>query len=383
MSKVHITLVGGQPAPVYHGIVACQPDYVIYVCSRSDVSKQTADVLREVLNEIPSKCTFLHPTDPLQIKLFAEALASQFKNDDVTVNISSGLKSWSHWFGIVFEKMSNAAVVYIDQNNVLWNYKTMQPSYNVVFDMHKLFMLYGNPLENYTPFSAYTKEDFDAIHTIEVCRRNNFTDFNQLTTVLPKGISSQVKNQVQGRYVLPNNESWVSWNKKLLDGMQEVCLCIVNKSRTRCLSERIVSPHAVNLVFSAGWFECKVARILSRWRNAKEIYVNCRFPYKPLLDKNEVDIIINTGAKILFVECKTQIFDTTAIDKFRSVVKGYGGTASKGMFVTDAEMSELAKVKCKEHGILTFSLQDEHEGKSVEEAITALLDAELYNINAR
>jgi hypothetical protein len=111
--------------------------------------------------------------------------------------------------------------------------------------------------------------------------------------------------------------------------------------------------------------------------------MNCHFPFKEGVDKNEVDIIIDTGTKILFVECKTQIHDTTAIEKFRSVIKGYGGTASKGLFVTDAKMTEIALAKCKEHGILTFSLQDEHAGKSTEEAIVALLDAELYNINAR
>ena len=111
--------------------------------------------------------------------------------------------------------------------------------------------------------------------------------------------------------------------------------------------------------------------------------MNCHFPFVEGIDKNEVDIIINTGTKILFVECKTQIHDTTAIEKFRSVIKGYGGTASKGLFVTDAKMTDIAKAKCKEHGILTFSLQDEHEGMTNEEAIAALLDEELYNINAK
>lgn len=33
MSRVHITLVGGQPAPVYHGIVATKPDKVVFIYS--------------------------------------------------------------------------------------------------------------------------------------------------------------------------------------------------------------------------------------------------------------------------------------------------------------------------------------------------------------
>lgn len=31
MTKVHITLVGGQPAPVYNGIVAMNSDKVVYI----------------------------------------------------------------------------------------------------------------------------------------------------------------------------------------------------------------------------------------------------------------------------------------------------------------------------------------------------------------
>ena len=111
--------------------------------------------------------------------------------------------------------------------------------------------------------------------------------------------------------------------------------------------------------------------------------MNCHFPYRSNLDKNETDIIVNTGPKILFVECKTQITHNTDIDKFRSVIKGYGGTGSKGLFVTDAKMTDMAKQKCNENGILTFSLQDEHLGMSNEQALILLLESELFNINAK
>ena len=65
------------------------------------------------------------------------------------------------------------------------------------------------------------------------------------------------------------------------------------------------------------------------------------------------------------------------------MIKGYGGTASKGLFVTDAKMSDMARNKCKEQGILTYSFQDEHHGMSDLEAITDLLNKELYNINTK
>jgi hypothetical protein len=282
----------------------------------------------------------------------------------------------------VFEKQPNATVVYMDQNNVLWNYRTMEASADFEFDMHTLFRLYRNPLDNYTLFSEYTEDDFNAISQIESCRVFNYDDFNKLTTVVPKYVQKKIRTNAVGEQHLLASKSYVIWEKNLPDGIQSVELCIYDENEDY-VKEVIKAPHAVELAFFAGWFECKVAKLLSSWNHARKIYMNCHFPFKEGVDKNEVDIIIDTGTKILFVECKTQIHDTTAIEKFRSVIKGYGGTASKGLFVTDAKMTEIALAKCKEHGILTFSLQDEHEGKSVEEAIAALLDAELYNINAR
>ena len=74
--------------------------------------------------------------------------------------------------------------------------------------------------------------------------------------------------------------------------------------------------------------------MLSSWEYAKEIIMNANFPYKNNNPKNEIDIIVNTGNRLLFVECKTQINDITDIDKFRTAVKNYGGMGCKALFIT-------------------------------------------------
>ena len=45
MRKVHITLIGGQLAPVYIGICAAKPDKIVYVYS--SVSKSQMDVIQK------------------------------------------------------------------------------------------------------------------------------------------------------------------------------------------------------------------------------------------------------------------------------------------------------------------------------------------------
>lgn len=138
------------------------------------------------------------------------------------------------------------------------------------------------------------------------------------------------------------------------------------------------------MVFNSGWFEYKVAKLLSSWDKAKEVCLNCHFPSKQKSDKNEVDIIVNTGTKLLFVECKTQINRITDIDKFRSVVKTYGGMGSKGLFVTKEKFSDSAREKCAENAILSFSFVDaENWNLELGKALTLLLDNELFNINTK
>ena len=85
-----------------------------------------------------------------------------------------------------------------------------------------------------------------------------------------------------------------------------------------------------------------------------KIIVNCIFKTKTDAVKNEVDIIVNAGRKLIFVECKTQVFNTPDIDKFASVVRTYGGLGSKALFVTNTPMKAEAQEKCDEKGITTY-----------------------------
>lgn len=380
--KVHITLVGGQPAPVYHGIVATQPDKVVFIYSES--SRDVVEKVRCEIHIAEDEQKPLDTTDPHLIMERAKALAEKYKEDEVTLNISSGLKSWSHLFGRVFDSMPNASVVYMDQNNVLWNYRTMERKTDFVFDMDVLFRLYGNRLENHKRLTDYTEEDLNALDKIKNIRLFNVPDFNKLTATLNDKQQNILRNQNSGKFDLMANgsQSYVEWEKTTKDSIGFVRIFLAKKNG-KSQEVTFESENAVELAFNSGWFEFEIATLLSKWTKAKSVYLNCHFPFKPKVDKNEVDIIVNTGTKILFVECKTQITHTTDIDKFRSVVKGYGGTGSKGLFVTDARMSDVARKKCEEHGLLSFSLQDDHLGMSHEKALALLLDSELFNINTK
>lgn len=375
MKKVHITLVGGQPAPVYYAIKNTNPEHIVYIYSYR--SKKDLDRLKTEI-DIPSEDILLDPTDPKKIKDCALKLAEKYSKDEVDVNITSGLKSWTYWFGVIFDKETNATILYVDQNNNIWNYSTMELT-QFDIDVNAQFRLYGNSIDNnYTDLKVYTQKDYDEIPKIEDIRKFDYDTFNHLTILLSKSQENELKNK-RGEGKFEYGGSKLEWSR-VTNNMK----FSLTKKNGRSKSITLSSEHIFDLVFNSGWFEVKVAKILSQWAKAKNIYLNCKFPLKQGVDKNEVDIIVNTGVKLLFVECKTQINSSTDIDKFRSVIKTYGGMASKGLFITESKMSDLHENKCEEHRIKPFSLTNDF--LSSEQTIKLLfnmLDTEIDIINAR
>lgn len=378
--KVHITLVGGQAAPVYSGIIATNPDRVVFIYSNR--TKKYVELVKNEISVISDDQPPLDEVNPYEIIERANSLAEKYKDDDVTLNISSGLKSWSHLFGKVFDAMSNATIIYLDQNNNLWNYKTLKSSPVKQIEIFTLFRLYDNPLTKYRRFDEYTKNDEQVISDIEKIRKVNYEEFNSLTAVLDSKKSRALKNNDYGTFESsnPRSNSYAEWIKTTPEELGFVRLFIKGRGSDE---KKLESEHVIELVFNSGWFEYKIAKMLSSWRQVNGIYLNCVFPLKPEKAKNEVDIIVDAGGKILFVECKTQITKVTDVDKFKTVKDTYGGTGSKGLFVTDAVMDPEIKKKCDDLRILTFSLQENHRGLSKVQALIALLESNFMDINER
>ena len=122
------------------------------------------------------------------------------------------------------------------------------------------------------------------------------------------------------------------------------------------------SQNLFDILFNNGWFELKTAREFNNNKNVKDIWLNCKFTDSDGNPKNEIDLIVDLGTRLLFVECKTMVYDITDIDKFRSALRNFSGTSSSGIFVTyekpnnnTKERYQHAMEKCKDNDIQTFN----------------------------
>lgn len=365
MPKTHITLVGGQTFPVYAGIIDSNPDKVIFICSEQ--SKEETERIKNELS-IPSYMYVLNPVNLIKINKKVDAILSTLQEEELTINITGGTKVWSIIFYNILHKHPKCTVLYIDQNNRVWNFKDNSMHW-VEFNMDTQFRLQGNPLKEYKEFSDFTKEDDLAVKDIETLRIYNINDFNYLTNQFEK-FSHLTSVQC------PKSQSYLYY-----DAATKTFNIALEKRYKGLMEKELKSPNIRSLLLNTGWFEYKMAAILSQWEKSVDLRMNCLFPAINNASKNEVDIIVNTGLKVLFVECKTQLYKITDIDKFNSVVRNYGGMGSKALFITHEQMSATAIEKCKEYNILHFSIKNHLE--TVNEDLFNLLDKELFNINTK
>jgi len=126
-------------------------------------------------------------------------------------------------------------------------------------------------------------------------------------------------------------------------------MTLIRKSEVPLMNSR-------NLFFNASWWELIVAKEISRWPKAKELLIHCELPFKTVagVTKNEIDVLINLGGKLIFVECKSGNVKQEDINKMKVVKDTYGGVISKSILVSRFKPSASIVEKCKEVNIDIF-----------------------------
>lgn len=376
MSKINISLVGRQTMPVYVGLEVEKFDLIILIHS-SETKDEAAKICRN--NNIKMKMVEISAVDYTAASAKACELLDELIQDEVMLNVTSGTKPWSVAFAMQSVGRKNVTVFYIDQNNI---YRDMthhvSKDLELNLDISTLLKYHNQYGYTHVNLSEYTDEDRKVLKTVKNLRYNHFKEFSLLTlTGKDKEWGKKLKNEAYPYKELPYPQiGKVLWNK----GANVVELTFSDRNNTP-YTTRLQSEHVGDIVFNAGWLEYQIAKMLSRWKQAKEVWMNVKFPYTDGKDKNEIDIIVNMGNKLLFVECKTNIFDNTDIDKFRTAVKNYGGMGSKALFIADVlKMKEATSEKCKDSKIMTFCLKSKKSDER-NKALFSMLDEELKKIN--
>lgn len=373
MRKVNISLVGGQPMPVYVGIDAVNPDVVVLV--HSEQSKRDAEkiAINTENNGGKVELVLFPDLDYPQTEMLAKDLLDQYVRDNVYVNVSGGLKPWAIAFAKTAFAREGVCLFYIDQNNCFVNLNEAEvQDLQLKLDIPTILKYNHQEVSSYTDIEEYDEADIRALDKIYEVKRRRPGDFFGLTGASWRATTNAIETRTLNygaSLVIDRVENQVTFSGTHRDG----------KSYEFVIS----SPHVCEMVVNARWFEVSVALVLKKWNSAIQVWTNVMFPYRNGNAKNEIDVLVSDGTKLLFVECKTQIYDVTHIDKFRTACKTYGGTASKALFVIDANvMRPEAQQKCEEHKIMTFCMSGRKDS-SLARNLYIILDQERVKTNEK
>jgi hypothetical protein len=378
----HITLVGGQPIPEYTAIKALKPDKVIYIHSNS--SKIEAQRIAKEFNEIDSEYIEIDPTDFSDImpklRNLIQKLEEENLLDEISINISSGTKQWSTALYDLMKDVQNIKIILLSQLGQMYDYaKHEVVNYDRKLSIDTILRIHGAENYKYMSLSDFSEEDDVCVQEIEEFRANNHKIYQSINLVSDKEKKEELKNANAATWKSSQYE--VSWNKS--KGIVSVKLF---KEDAESEIFEFKSPNAVHLFFKTGWFEYKVAKIIEKWSKSTEIRTNVVFQTKQGQDDNEVDVLVEMGNKLLFVECKTQVKNPTDIDKFSSVAKKFGGLSAKKILITEYRVSPQVIEKCTKNDVLLYSIEFEKKIKpriSIEQGLFTLLNSASNKVNKK
>ncbi len=344
--KIHITLVGGQIIPVYKGILFSQPEKIVLI--HSSESENDAIHLREIVqnDHVAKNGTELIHINPNNFEGILNQLQLLISTENTySFNITSGNKLMALAAYQIAMQNENCSIYYIDQTDLFTDLKTKEnDSIDQFVNIEKVFELGKNPIASSKKLNI-TNEILNNIDKIRDIYNNDIAEISELLHHLRE--SKNFKN------LKFTSKMGSTLTLDELDG--ELNLNISRKNEF--ITETFEGRRNINLLRLTTWFELYVAHLLNDWSYIEEIKTNIKVKNARGVDKNEIDIILNTGTKLYFIECKTQVSDSKDIEKFTNISKRYGGLAAKTVLITYFKLKDDFFEKTKDAKIKVVALE--------------------------
>ena len=201
--------------------------------------------------------------------------------------------------------------------------------------------LLNSPLNpgNYIPYEDYTDSDQQ--------------DYEVIAELYKQPGFPELLNQMMSEHALCGNQ-YLEGNQFVGDDLSYIEYNSGEKEFTIQWNDEeyhIRGPHAARMLLDSGWIKYAVATLLKGIYGPENIYTNCIFT-----DTISMDIIVNTGIKLIFIECQigdtttgddTKIYYKNILDTFKSNINACGGLASKALFMTLKPIN-ICKELCKD-----------------------------------
>ncbi|REC42663.1 MULTISPECIES: Card1-like endonuclease domain-containing protein [Chryseobacterium] len=345
--KHHICLVGGQILPLYMGIVESNPDTIHFFYTKE--TENNVKVLKSFFKEKKLetyKCSESNYT--LFAKELNDLLCTISKNENIDFNITGGTKIMAlAAYDMMQERKSKA--YYFNQDLSYYEVPTFTlknvNNYITVVDFIKLS---NNSISSSKSILDYNDSEFKMAKSIFNFSNTNFKQFNQIQKYFRTQFNDPDKIPLKGDEEV-NDNLFVTWDNDILE---------VNDCSSLLLE--VTGDNVRDLFFKGGWWELVTGDAVRDWSIQKEVITNVIFPFKgdKSESKNEIDILVNTGHKLIFIECKSGIINQADLNKMKTVREIYGGRIAKSLLVSKFKPTDAILEKCSDLDIEVFYYYD-------------------------
>lgn len=344
--KHQITLIGGQILPVYMGIMEKKPDaiHVFY-------SKDSKDQFSLLKNVLVGKQLHSYQIDPFnyeEIKAKAEEIIFANTNATFELNITGGTKIMAIACQQVFNDLK-FPIFYIDQKHVLFDI-TDKKSNPITTKIN---------IDTFLKISGHTKYQIGSLadFTAEEIKLAEF-----ILTQMNSGWYWQTHNELYKKGKFQDKSNFKHTHKNVNINWDGKIFTFSNGNASHSFNTKI----GLAIAFTGLWWEILIGKAVSKWKHAYEFKMNLRIKSKvqDQQDKNEIDIVLNTGKNLIFIECKAGDVGQDDINKIKAVADLYGGISSRSILVSRKKPSATIIEKCHELGIDVFSQMSTEKAKN-------------------
>ena len=335
--KHQITIVGGQITPIFWGIKEKNPD-IIHILYTKD-SRHHVPIIKNIF---PNKQFFSYQVNPFnfdEIKEKVEEIILTYPDDIFELNLTGGTKVMALACQNIFNILSLNSF-YIDQGNKIFDFKEhIYSSINTKINLNTFINLSGH--------RKYTSNKLKDFSNTEIAFAKNINSIsgNEVFKQAIKAVKLKTKDIKKCQiFSYSNDKQSLKWNSPKF-----------NLKYNNAVID-IESRNAFEIAFNGFWWELVVADSIKKWNKIYELDLNVEL-YSKIVNqniKNEIDIVINTGSKLIFIECKSGNVKQEDINKIRAVKRLYGGIASKSILVCKYKPRPDIIEKCNDLGIAIF-----------------------------
>jgi hypothetical protein len=362
--NILFSLIGKETTPNYRAYCELMPDVLIHIYS--DITKSASDILVSMIDDSKTEVILLEVNGENYYDTLSKLQEFDFgiiERDTVSINITGGTKMMALALTEYSESIKTAKLhfFYIDRSqNIHWYRENRIDVLHKKLALDEFIQLQGQKIKSKETFVDVVEKFKNSITQInsilsDFSKKKDWDSFLKYFVAVIRRLHMRPENKNKSIYNIYKN--WyqvneqlnlrITWDESLFEVYVDNKL-LVKLEQTKAEIEWFI--------FNAGWFEIITAIKLSTKYDQDNLFMNVCFPLRidAQLLKNEVDILINDGGKLIFIECKSGDVKSEDINSIKIRKDTYGGLIGENLLVTQYEIEKkIILEKCQELDIKT------------------------------